>query len=251
MKNLTTANRKPKVFYTVPNFQNPTGITTSLQRRLEILDIASRYNLIIIEDDPYGELSYEGKAPAGYTTLDNEERVVYLGSYSKVLIPGIRIGWMAGPTPLIEKAGMAKQTADLCSSSLGQQLAFRLTREGYIDAHIRRLKIQYRKKRDAMIKAMDKFFPADVTFTRPGGGFFSWIDFPSYYPTASELLDICLEQGVAFVHGEGFFTGGGGNHSARFSFSQPALRDIIHGIEKVGTILREVGPKHSSRAVRH
>ncbi len=248
---LTDQGRPPKLFYTVPNFQNPTGITTSLQRRRQILDIASRYNLVILEDNPYGPLCYEGEVPSSYISLDLEDRVIYLGSYSKVLIPGIRIGWMAGPKPLIEKITMAKQTADLCSSTLGQQLATFLSRNGYLDRHIVRLAELYREKRNAMVEAMKFYFPAGVRFNIPRGGFFVWVEFPDYYPTSRELLDRALKQNVAFVHGEGFSSNGGGRYCARFSFSQPDIEDITRGIKVLGELLHEVEAGCTLKAAGH
>ncbi len=232
--------KRPKVFYTVPNFHNPTGITTSLKRRFEILAIASRYNLIIIEDNPYGDLYYDQDVPLSYKALDREDRVIYLGSFSKTLIPGIRIGWLAGPEPIIEKVSMVKQTADLCSSSLGQQLAYRLTREGYADKHIANLRQLYRAKRNTMLTAMKQHFPAGIKYSKPGGGFFIWVNFPSYYPGSKELLELALQQNVAFVHGEGFSSNGGGLRSARFSFSQPSIDDIKFGIKILGEIFWEI-----------
>jgi 2-aminoadipate transaminase len=235
---------KPKFFYTVPNFQNPTGVTTSLERRFKILKIASQYNMIVIEDDPYGELCYDGIVPPSYYTLDREQRVVFLGSYSKVLIPGIRIGWMAGAGELLEKITLIKQTTDLCSSSIGQRLAYRLSHDGYIERHIERLKTLYRQKRNAMFEAMKQFFPPSVNFSRPGGGFFSWVSFPDYYPISRELLNMALERKVAFVHGKGFYNnGGGGAYTARFSFSQPGLDDINYGIRIFGDLLWEIETK--------
>jgi len=240
IKKHTGEDRRPRLFYTVPNFHNPTGTTTSLKRRFEILSIASRYNLAIIEDNPYGDLYYDSDVPLSYKALDREDRVIYLGSYSKILIPGIRIGWLAGPDPIVEKISMAKQTADLCSSSLGQQLAYRLSREGYIDNHISGLRKLYRKKRDTMLSAMERFFPTGIEYTRPGGGFFIWVNFPSYYPPSKKLLEMALQQNVAFVHGEGFSSNGGGLHSARFSFSQPCVEDINFGIKSLGEIFWEI-----------
>lgn len=240
IKILLGEGRKPKMFYTVPNFQNPTGITTSLERRREILAIAARYNLLIIEDDPYGKLCYEGATPPGYFALDRLGLVVFLGSYSKVLIPGIRIGWMAAPQPLIDKVALAKQTTDLCSSSLGQQLAYRLSREGFVESHTRLLTELYRQKRDIMLEGMQKHFPASVRFNRPKGGFFIWVNFPNYFPPSRKLLEMALERKVAFVHGEGFFSNGGGMHSARFSFSQPGIEDIVTGIKRLGELFHEV-----------
>ncbi|MGM0689434.1 MAG: PLP-dependent aminotransferase family protein [Bacillota bacterium] len=251
IKSLTGKGKKPKLFYTVPNFQNPTGVTTSLQRRREILKIASSNNLVIIEDDPYGDLCYEGDVPEDYKSLDHEGRVIYLGSYSKILIPGIRIGWMAGPKMLIEKITMAKQTADLCSSTLGQQLVFRLARDGFIDRHIGYLVELYRQKRDAMFDTMSNYFPSGIDFKKPKGGFFIWVNFPRHYPPARELLEISLIHNVAFVHGEGFSSNGNGVHSARFSFSQPRINEITAGVKILGQLFNEVETNFSLKAVGH
>ena len=248
---LIREGRRPKLFYTVPNFQNPSGTTTGLERRNEILKIAYRYNLIILEDNPYGPICFEGEVPPPYISLDREERVLYLGSYSKVLIPGIRIGWLAGAKPLIEKISLAKQTADLCSSSLGQQLASFLSRDGYLDRHIMRLSELYREKRDAMHEAMGSYFPSGVKFNKPKGGFFIWVEFPDYYPTSREILDMALARDVAFVHGEGFSCNGGGKRCARFSFSQPELEDITRGIQILGDILHEIEADCTLKAVGH
>ncbi len=238
---LRKKGKSPKFFYTVPNFQNPTGLTTGLNRRREILAVASRYSMAVVEDDPYGELCYEGEVPSSYFDIDNHDRVIYLGSYSKVLIPGIRIGWMTGPEPLIEKITLAKQSSDLCSSSLGQQLAYRLSREGFIARHIEDLKYAYRKKRDAMVESMERCFPEDIVYNRPRGGFFVWVNFPGRYPASTGLLDMALRRNVAFVPGEGFSSCGTCTHSARFSFSQPGCKEIVAGVERLGRLFQEVG----------
>ncbi len=240
VRRLRGEGKTPRLFYSVPNFQNPTGLTTSLKRRKEILALAERHNLVIIEDNPYGDLCYEGSVPPSYMSLDQGGRVIYLGSLSKVLIPGIRIGWMAGPEALTEKVAQAKQSADLCSSSLGQQLAYRLCRDGYVGRHTDKLIDQYRRKRDAMVNAMERYLPAGVSFTRPKGGFFIWVQFPDCYPNSKELLDLALKRHVAFVHGEGFSSNGGGRHSARFSFSQPIEEEIVRGIKSLGQLLAEI-----------
>ncbi|HSW36683.1 MAG TPA: PLP-dependent aminotransferase family protein [Candidatus Limnocylindrales bacterium] len=248
IKKLIKLGKKPRMFYTVPNFQNPTGVTTSLARRLDILAIADHYNLVIIEDDPYSELCYEGEVPPSYKSLDQCDRVIYLGSYSKVIIPGIRIGWIAGSEPLMEKVTLAKQTTDLCSSSLGQLLSYRLSQDGYLDRHIARLNDHYRQKKNTMLDSMQQSFPADVTFSRPRGGFFIWVSFPSHFPTSKELLTMALKRQVAFVHGEGFFSNGGGSHTARFSFSQPKIEDIHAGIKIFGDILLEIHVHSQTKA---
>ncbi len=236
IEKLIDEGKYPKVYYTVPNFQNPTGITTSRERRSEILDVAYRHNIIIIEDDPYGELCYEGDVPDSYKSIDGRDQVVYLGSFSKVLIPGIRVGWLTGPKTLVEKVTLAKQTADLCSSSLGQQLVYCLSRDGFVEKHIQQLTDLYRLKRDTMVETMQKYFPADISFSKPKGGFFIWVTFPNYYPCSRELLELALNQNVAFVHGEGFSSNGGGIHSARFSFSQATVEQIAAGIKTLGEL---------------
>ena len=252
IEELIREGKQPKVFYTVPNFQNPTGVTTSLERRLEILKIASRYNLLIIEDNPYGPLCYEGEVPPSYFSLDaDNNRVIYLGSFSKVLIPGIRIGWIAAAKALIEKASMVKQTADLCSSTLGQQLACCLSRDSYIDMHTRKLTELYRQKRDTMLESMERCFPSGIKFNKPRGGFFVWVTFPDHYPDSRELLQLALENNVAFVHGEGFFSNGGGKKSARFSFSQPSTEEIKKGIKTLGKIFYDIEGNSSLKAVGH
>ncbi len=235
--------QKPELIYTVPNFQNPTGCVTSLDRRKRIYEIAGKYNLIIVEDDPYREFCYEGEVPPSYKSMDKEGRVVYLGSYSKIFLPGIRVGWMVAPPPLLEKAILAKQTTDLCSNSLGQLLAYRLSVSGYLDQHVTHLMHYYTKKRDAMLESMRRHFPRRVSYTRPRGGFYVWVSFPSYYPASPEMLGMALERKVAFVHGEGFFgQGGRGADGARFSFSQNSPEEIEEGIKRLGELFGEVEP---------
>lgn len=249
IEKLAGKGRTPKIYYTVPNFQNPTGITTSRQRRCDILNIAYRHNIIIVEDNPYGDLCYEGDVPDSYKSMDDQDQVIYLGSFSKVLIPGIRVGWLAGPGPLVEKVTLAKQTADLCSSSLGQQLVFRLSKDGFIDQHIQKLTDLYRRKRDTMVDSMLQFFPSDISFGKPKGGFFIWVNFPHYYPSSRELLNLALSHNVAFVHGEGFSSNGGGRHSARFSFSQANNKQIASGIKTLGELFAAVKTNRTITAV--
>ena len=155
---------------------------------------------------------------------------------------------MVAPRPVIEKVCLAKQTADLCSSSLGQRLAYRLSEEGFIDRHIKKLINCYRKNRDTMLEAMERCFPPEIGFTRPKGGFFIWVEFPPVYPPARELLHLALEQRVAFVHGEGFFSGAGGTHSARFSFSQVCPAKIEEGISRLGRLFYRIRAEDTRQA---
>jgi 2-aminoadipate transaminase len=248
IQKLTRQGQAPKVLYTVANFHNPTGYTTSQARREAVMALARRYNLLVIEDNPYGEICYEGTVPDSYKSMDRDGRVIYLGSYSKTFIPGIRIGWIAGALPLLEKVTLAKQTTDLCSSSLGQRLVYRLSQEGYVDRHVKRLIGLYRRNRDVMLESMDQFFPPEISFSRPKGGFFVWVDFPRSFPPARELLTAAIERNVAFVHGEGFSSNGGGTHSARFSFSQPGVDDICRGIDRLGELFYEVSEQTGRKA---
>ncbi len=241
--NIMQARRKgktPKLLYTIPNFQNPTGITTAASRREEIYRLASKYDMLIVEDNPYGELCFEGEVPCSYKSMDGEGRVIYLGSYSKNFLPGIRVGWIVAPVPLIEKVVLAKQTADLCSSSLGQSLAYRFSVTGYVDQHLRGLIKYYREKRDAMLSALEKYFPSSISYTRPQGGFFIWVSLPPYYPPAAELLQQALENKVAFVPGDGFFVNESGSHAFRLSYSQNTPEEIEEGIKRIGELCSRI-----------
>lgn len=237
---LQSEGKTPKMFYTVPNFNNPTGYSTNEERRRQVLDLASRFNFIILEDNPYGELCYEGCTPPSYKSLDTESRVIYVGSYSKIFIPGIRVGWIVAPPPVVEKLVLLKQSADLCSGSLGQRLVYRMALDGYVDENLSRIINLYRQKRDTLLYNMKQFFPPEIKYTKPQGGFFIWVTFPEYYPPADEILSAAIERKVAFVHGQGFFSNGGGTHTARFSFSQPHVEDIHKGISRLGDLFGEI-----------
>ncbi len=237
---LASEGKSPKIFYTVPNFNNPTGYTTSETRRRKVLELASRFNFIIIEDNPYGELCYDDCIPPSYKSMDIESRVVYVGSYSKIFIPGIRVGWIVAAPEMVEKLVLLKQAADLCSGSLGQRLVYRMALDGYVDENLSRMLGLYRKKRDTMLYAMKQFFPPEIKYTRPGGGFFIWVTFPDHFPAADQILVKAVERKVAFVHGQGFYSNGGGSHTARFSFSQPSVEDIHTGISRLGELFDEL-----------
>ncbi len=237
---LQSEGKSAKMFYTVPNFNNPTGYLTTEERRRKVLELASRFNFIILEDNPYGELCYDGVVPPSYKSLDRESRVIYIGSYSKIFIPGIRVGWVVAAPEVVEKLVLLKQSADLCSGSLGQRLVYRMALDGYVDENLSKLICLYRQKRDTLLYSMKQFFPPEIQYTRPQGGFFVWVKFPGYYPPADEILAGAIERKVAFVHGEGFFSNGGGSHTARFSFSQPTVEDIHKGISRLGDLFADI-----------
>lgn len=229
---------KAKLIYLVPNFQNPTGATLSLLRRVKILELAEKHDFLILEDNPYGELRYAGYPLPSMKSLDREGRVIYLGSFSKTFVPGIRLGWLLAEEALIHKMIAAKQGTDLCSNSLSQRLALACCTRGFIDDHVRSLVHRYRDKRDLMLSAMERHFPGVCSWTRPQGGFFIWVTFPEPLE-ARDILLKALERKVAFVDGAGFYVNGKGKNTARFAFSEAGPEEISKGIETLGKILHE------------
>lgn len=238
LRKLKMEGRSPKFAYLVPNFQNPTGICMSLERRKEMLALAREYDFVIIEDNPYGEIRYEGEAVQSIKSMDTEGRVVYLGSFSKTFIPGIRVGWLVAQTCLIQKLACAKQATDLCSNSLGQRMACRFAASGYIGQHVTSLIARYKAKRDLMLSCMDQHFPEGVTWTRPQGGFFIWVTLPEGM-SARQILLKAIEKRVAFVDGAGFFVNGNGKNTARFAFSEACPDKIIRGIAILGEVMHQ------------
>ncbi|NLZ93629.1 MAG: PLP-dependent aminotransferase family protein [Firmicutes bacterium] len=236
LRKLKLENRLPKFIYLVPNFQNPTGVCMSLERRRELLALARQYNFLILEDNPYGELRYEGEAIPSIKSMDTEGRVIYLGSFSKTFSPGIRVGWLMAEPEIIAKLSSAKGSTDLCSNSLGQRLAYRFAASGYIEKHVASLLPRYQERRDLMLDCMEKYFPPGVKWTRPQGGFFIWVTFP-HGMSAHEILLKAIEQKVAFVDGAGFFVNDNGRNTARFSFSEASPDKIRKGIAILGEIL--------------
>ncbi|HHX74513.1 MAG TPA: PLP-dependent aminotransferase family protein, partial [Firmicutes bacterium] len=238
LRKLKMEGRRVKFAYLVPNFQNPTGICMSLARRKQMLQLARQYDFLILEDNPYGDIRYEGEPLPSIKSMDTEGRVVYLGSFSKTFIPGIRIGWILADKELIQKLTCAKGSTDLCSNSLGQRMAYHFAAGGLIDAHLAALISRYREKRDLMLACMEKYFPAGVNWTYPSGGFFVWVTFPEEL-SARHILLKGIERKVAFVDGTGFYVNGKGKNTGRFSFSEADPVKIEKGIAILGEILCE------------
>jgi 2-aminoadipate transaminase len=238
LRKLQMEGRSPKFAYIVPNFQNPTGICMSLARRKRMLELAKEFQFVIIEDNPYGEIRFEGEPIQSIKSMDTEGRVIYLGSFSKTFLPGIRVGWMVGQECLIQKIACAKQATDLCSNSLGQRMAHRFAASGYIELHIASLISRYKAKRDIMLSCMDKHFPEGVSWTQPEGGFFIWVTLPKGM-NARDLLLKAIKRNVAFVDGAGFFVNGNGVNTARFAFSEASPEKIMRGIEVLGEVMHQ------------
>lgn len=238
----------PKFIYVLPNFQNPTGVTLSLERRHKLIELADRYGVPIVEDDPYGQLRYEGEHLPAVVVLDSQFRnssgasyagnVIYLSTFSKILAPGIRLAWVVAPPVVIRKLVQAKQGADLHTSSFNQMVAFEVSHGGFIDQHVKLIREVYGERRDVMLAAMDGYFPPGVEWIHPEGGLFLWGILPESL-SAAEVLKVAVEQKVAFVPGTPFFPTGGGHNTMRLNFSNASPERIREGIARLGRVLRE------------
>ncbi len=238
----------PKFIYVLPNFQNPTGVTLALERRKKLIELADQYGVPIVEDDPYGQLRYEGEHLPSIVVLDSQYRddgapcyrgnVIYLSTFSKTLAPGLRLGWVIAPPEVIGKLVQAKQGADLHTATFNQVVAYEVSRHGFLDRHIHTIRDVYGKRRDLMLAAMDREFPPEVQWTYPKGGLFLWGTLPSYMD-ARNLLVSCLEKKVAFVPGEPFHPTGGGKNTMRINFSNANHEEIQIGIRRLGAAISE------------
>ncbi|HZF58465.1 MAG TPA: PLP-dependent aminotransferase family protein [Rubrobacter sp.] len=232
-----------KFIYTVPNFQNPTGVTLAADRRRELLEIAREYDLIILEDNPYGMLRFDGQALPSIAALEQEstggtDRVVYLGTFSKIFAPGVRLGWVHAQPGILHKINIGKQGADLCSSNLTQMLIHSYFRYANWRAYVRHLTAFYKERRDAMLDALAEFMPKEVHWTHPEGGLFVWATLPSYVD-ATSMLPLAISRNIAYVPGEGFYSGGAGKNCMRLNFSFVEPAKIRRGIELLAEVVRE------------
>ncbi|RPI34825.1 MAG: PLP-dependent aminotransferase family protein, partial [Chloroflexota bacterium] len=233
----------PKFIYVLPNFQNPTGVTLSLERRHQLIALADRYGVPIIEDDPYGQLRYEGEHLPSVVVLDGQFRdnckntyrgnVIYLSTFSKILAPGLRLAWVVAPPEVIRKMVQAKQGADLHTSTFNQIVAYEVGRGGFLDQHIHTIRKCYGERRDVMLGAMDSYFPPGVDWTHPDGGLFLWGTLPEEIDT-TELLKVAVQEKVAFVPGYPFYPCGGGKNTMRLNFSNATPDNIRLGISRLG-----------------
>jgi len=234
---LETAGRRPKFIYTVPNFHNPAGVTLSLERRRELVRIAAERELLVLEDNPYGLLRYEGSPLPTLRSLD-DEFVIYASTFSKILSPGVRLGWTAAPAPVLAKMNIGKAASDLCSSSLSQYFVSAYFDAGPWENYVRSLIEIYRRRRDVMLDALAEHFPREAEWTHPQGGLFIWATLPDYIDT-TDLLARALEQHVAFVPGRAAYLDGRGGSSMRLNFSGVDEELIREGIRRLGEVVRE------------
>jgi 2-aminoadipate transaminase len=234
---LDADGRRPKFIYTVPTFQNPAGMTLSLERRHELLAIARRRELLVMEDNPYGMLRYEGDPLPTLRSLD-EEFVIYAGTFSKILSPGVRLGWAVAPAPILDQMQTGKQGADLCSSPITQYFVAAYFDSGPWEDYLGSLREIYRRRRDVMLDTMAEHFPREATWTHPQGGLFIWATLPDYIDT-TDLLARALQENVAFVPGRAAFLDGRGGSSMRLNFSGVTEDEIREGIRRIGEVIRE------------
>ncbi len=238
LESVIQATPNVKFIYVIPDFQNPSGRTWSEARRRDVLKIANQYNLVVLEDNPYGELRFDGEWIAPMKAFDTEDRVVYLGTFSKTFSPGIRIGWVMASPEILNKYIMVKQGADLQSSSISQRELNTYIDLYDFDAHIDSIKTVYKKRRDLMIDMIQKEFPASAEVDVPNGGLFAWVKLPSHVDTRAILVK-AVENKVAFVPGGSFFPNGGQENYMRLNFSNMTEEKIVEGLARLGKILKE------------
>lgn len=237
----------PKFMYILPNFQNPTGVTISLERRQELVNLADKYGVPIIEDDPYGQLRYEGKHLPALELLDDQlhanngsyhGNVIYLSTFSKTLAPGIRLAWVIATPEIIQKLVMAKQGADLHTSTFNQIVAYEVSRKGFLDEHIKKINTVYKERRDIMLEELENNMPEGVKWTKPHGGLFLWVSLPEVCNTV-EILPKAVEKKVAFVPGTSFYPDGSGKNTMRLNFSNARPDKIRIGIRRLAETIKE------------
>jgi 2-aminoadipate transaminase len=235
---LGAMGRMPRLLCSQPNFQNPSGVSLSLDRRHELIALAARYDLPLVEDDPYAELLYDGEPLPPLKALDQRGQVVYLGSFSKILMPGLRVGWAAGPQELLEKMGLIKQGSDLHTDGFIQRVINVLVRSGFLPGHIETIRAEYRKRLTAMLEAVEEHFPPGVRFTRPRGGLFVWVELPQGMDT-TKFVRQAVDRGVLFPPGAGFYRDGTGLNTMRLNFSNQPPDRIREGVKRLGVVIRE------------
>ncbi len=227
-----------KLIYTVPTCHNPAGTTMPDDRRKHLLELAEEYDLLVVEDDPYSFITFEDMEFTPLKTLDRSGRVIYMSTVSKIMAPGLRLGWILAHEELVAKFELAKQAIDLHTPTLNQYIAARLLDSGVIEKRFDLLRSVYREKRNVMLEELEKHLPEGSRWTRPIGGLFIWVWLPEHY-NARKILEKAIEKGVAFVPGDAFYATGGGHNTMRLNFSYPSVEEIREGVKRLGEAIRE------------
>lgn len=238
LEELKANGKKPKFIYIIPDFQNPAGITMPESRRLEIIALAKKYDVLIVEDSPYREIRFEGKPQRTIYELDNSGQVILLGTFSKIFVPGFRIGWVVANEQIIDKIVIAKQSADLCTPTLNQKIAFQYMDKGYFDENLKGIIKQYHEKRDNMLKAFKEYMPEGIKWTEPEGGLFLFLTLPEHMD-AEILFKKAIEKDVAFVLGSVFHCDGSGKNTMRINFSYMSKEKTTEGVKRLAQAIKE------------
>ncbi|AJQ29550.1 PLP-dependent aminotransferase family protein [Pelosinus fermentans] len=239
LEKIIAAQKSIKLIYVIPDFQNPTGKTWSLERRRDFMKLVQQYDIPVIEDNPYGELRFENEILPSLKSMDRSGKVIFTSTFSKTFCPGLRIGWIAADAEFIEKYVLVKQGADLCTSIRSQMEIAAYMDVFDFETHIEKLVAVYRKRRDVMVEMLNKTMPQGVSFTHPQGGLFLWVELPRHIKSV-DLLHDCLKNNVAFVPGDSFFPNGGVENTFRLNYSNMSEEKIIEGIQRLALAIKNV-----------
>ena len=230
------ANPNTKLIYTVPNFQNPTGRTMTEERRKQLAELAEKYDVYVLEDNPYGEIRFAGQHVPAVKSFDKSGHVLYMSTFSKTLAPGFRLGWLVADEDVVNKLTVLKQSADLHTDNLAQFAVAQFFADNDVDAHVKEISDLYGKRKDLMLEGIKKYFPEGVKYTNPEGGMFLWVEVPGVDDTV-ELFKECLEHDVAFVPGDPFFAGKAQPGAFRLNYSNMKEDQIEVGLKRLGAAL--------------
>ncbi len=236
LERILETTKNVKLIYVIPDFQNPSGKTWSLRRREHFMELVNKYEIPVIEDNPYGDLRFEGEYLPSLKSMDTKDLVVFLGTLSKVFCPGLRIGWVCAPAAILAKYNFVKQGADLQVSSFDQMLTDKFLEMNDLNAHVEKIKAVYKVRRDLMLKTMEECFPEGVTWTHPEGGLFTWVTLPEGVD-AGKIAPKCLEQNVAYVPGGAFYPYPGKENHFRLNYSNATEENLVEGIKRIGAVL--------------
>ncbi len=237
----------PKFIYILPNFQNPMGVTMSMERREQLVHLADKYGIPIVEDDPYMQLRFEGEHLPSVGVVDtkmrggshcNESNVIYLSTFSKTLAPGLRIAWVVAPEAVIQKMVMAKQAIDLHTATVNQYIAYEVAKDGFLEEHIKTIIEVYRQRRDIMLESFDEYMPAGVSWTKPSGGLFLWVTLPEQMDSV-KIFEDAVKEKVAFVPGQSFHADGSGKNTMRMNFSNSSPEMIVEGVRRLSIVIKK------------
>lgn len=236
-----------KFLYLVPDFQNPSGVTLSKERRKKVVDIADRYNIFIVEDTPYRQVRFEGEHQRTLFSMCSKKNVIELNTFSKIFVPGIRLGWIKAREDVISKFVVAKQSMDLCTPNITQKIAAEFCKRGYLNPHLEKVKKIYKSKKDAMLNALNEYMPDDgsVSWTRPEGGLFLWIKLPEFI-NADDMFHEAIKENVAYVIGSAFHCDGSGQNTMRLNFSYPTENEIQEGIKRLAKCIKSYMAKEKT-----